>query len=370
MVNKGMFNLIRDVAEKRGLEFEEVLEVFGDSVAACSKKLEPGKNITIRVRFDVDKCEYYIEKLYKVVEELSEDQSEVEICEISLEDAKKIKRNAKVGEIIVEEVSNKDDRYSRVIVKSIGDTFNSNLINLERKKTYEYFKNYEHEMITATILKVQENKKDPNGAKNLILDLGKGTTTVLSENDLLPNEKLYPGDRISVYVREVKEDTKGPRVLISRTDRNLITRLMETNVPEIKDGIIEIKGIARDPGSRTKIAVYSHDAKVDPVGSCVGEAGCRINAVVDALNGEKIDIYAWSEDPEELVTEALKPANVTRVISVDPEHKFAQVAVADNQLSLAIGKNGQNVRLAVQSSGWKIDIKSTQAALDEGLMKL
>ena len=157
MVNKGMFNLIRDVAEKRGLEFEEVLEVFGDSVAACSKKLEPGKNITIRVRFDVDKCEYYIEKLYKVVEELSEDQSEVEICEILLEDAKKIKRNAKVGEIIVEEVSNKDDRYSRVIVKSIGDTFNSNLINLERKKTYEYFKNYEHEMITATILKVQEN---------------------------------------------------------------------------------------------------------------------------------------------------------------------------------------------------------------------
>lgn len=370
MVNKNMFKQIHEIAEKRGLEFEEVLNLFGDSLAACSKKLDPEKTGTIKVRFNVDANEIYVERLFKVVSALSEDQSEVEIAEILLEDAKKIKKSAKVGDIIVEDISLKDPNFSRNIIKSIGDTFNSNLINLERRKTYEYFKNYEHEMITGTVIRVQENKKNDKITTIFIIDLGKGTTAYLSENDLLPNENLYVGENISVYVREVKEDTKGPRVSISRTDRNLITRLMENNVPEIKNGTIVIKGIARDPGNRTKIAVYSTDPKVDPVGSCVGEAGSRINAVVDALNGEKIDIYKWSEDPEELVREALKPASVTRVFSIDTEHKFAQVAVPDNQLSLAIGKNGQNVRLAVQSSGWKIDIKSTQQALDEGLMQL
>jgi N utilization substance protein A len=202
--------------------------------------------------------------------------------------------------------------------------------------------------------------------KFLTLSLGMGVTTILPIKELLPNDSFEVGDRIKVYVKEVEKTTKDPKIKVSRTDRNLITRLMEEYIPEVKNGIIEIKGIARDAGSRTKIAVASNDKNVDPIGSCVGEAGSRIKQIVDALNGEKVDLYKWSENPEELITNSLQPASVTKVISIDEKTKSSVVAVPDDHLSLAIGKQGQNVRLAVQSCGWKIDILPVSKAYEEG----
>ena len=362
MVNKKLFEFLHEMADEKGMEFEDLLKVLGDSLAACAKRAAQDSNATVKVRFDVDNNEYYIEKCHKVVEQLSDKDQDVEIAEILLEDAKKIKRSAKIGDVITEEMNPKDDEFSRQVIRSVLSTFKSNLKNLEREKAYDYFKKYEDEMVSAIVTQIND--------KFLVLDIGMGVSTILPTKELLPNDKFYVGDNIKVYVKQVEKTSKDPKVKVSRTDRNLITRLMEDTIPEIKEGIIVIKGIARDPGSRSKIAVYSTDPKVDAIGSCVGEAGTRIKEIVTALNNEQIDLYKWSDDPEELVTGALQPARVTRVVNIDEREKSALAVVPDNQLSLAIGKAGQNVRLAVQSSGWKIDIKSTKEALDSGLMKL
>ncbi len=204
----------------------------------------------------------------------------------------------------------------------------------------------------------------------LTLKLGFNVTTLLPVNELLPNDHLEIGDFVRVYVKKVEQTTKEPKVVVSRIERNLVTRLMENYIPEIKSGIIEIKGIARDPGDRTKIAIYSNDEKVDAIGSCVGEGGSRIREIVNALGGEKVDLYKWSEDPEELIANSLQPASVTKVLNVDPKTKTSQVVVPDDHLSLAIGKQGQNVRLAVQSCGWKIDIMPTSVAYEKGLIQI
>lgn len=358
MVNKKLFESLQEIADLRGLEFEDLLIVLRDSLAACAKHALPaGDNSTIRVDFNVDGSEYHIYKEHKVVETLSENLEEGEIAEITLEDAKKIKRSAKIGDIISEEMNPKDEEFTRSVIRSVLSTFKSNLKNLERQKSYEYFKKFENEMVNADVTA----KND----KFLTLSLGMGVTTILPIKELLPNDSFEVGDRIKVYVKEVEKTTKDPKIKVSRTDRNLITRLMEEYIPEVKNGIIEIKGIARDAGSRTKIAVASNDKNVDPIGSCVGEAGSRIREIVAALNNEQIDLYAWSEDPEELIAASLQPSKVTKVTNIDPISKSCLAIVPDNQLSLAIGKNGQNVRLAVQSCGWKIDIKPSSTAKEE-----
>lgn len=217
-------------------------------------------------------------------------------------------------------------------------------------------------MISAQVVKIDDNYA--------YLNIGQGTTAVLPKAEWLPNDSFNVGDKISVYIKKVEQTTKDPKVKLSRLDRNLITRLLETYIPEIKEGIIEIKGIARDAGDRSKIAIYSTDPRVDALGSCVGENGARIKEVVQALNGEKIDLYKWSEDPEELIRNSLQPAKVTLVLNIDPKEKTSLAIVPDDQLSLAIGKAGQNVRLAVQSCGWKIDIKSASEARNEGLLEI
>lgn len=362
MVNKQLFASLQAIADERGLEFEDLLKVLGDSLAACAKRALPdGDDSTVTVDFDVDRNEYHINKCHVVVETKDEELEDGQMAQISLEDAKLIKRTAKIGDILKDEMNPKDDEFNRQIIRSVLSTFKSNLKNLERQKSFDYFKNLEHEMISADV--TQKNDKF------LTLDLGMGVTTILPLKELLPNDEFGVGDRIKVYVKEVEKTTKDPKVKVSRTDRNLITRLMEEYIPEIKDGTIIIKGIARDAGSRTKIAVYSNDPKVDAIGSCVGEAGARIREIVSALNNEQIDLYKWSEEPEELVAGALQPAKVTRVINIDEKAKTCLAVVPETQLSLAIGKNGQNVRLAVQSSNWKIDIKSTKEAMELGLMK-
>lgn len=252
--------------------------------------------------------------------------------------------------------------YSRMTILSAGNVYKQGVRTLEREKAYQYFKELENEMINAEVSNI--------GDRFLTLKLGFNVTTILPLNELLPNDHLEIGDFVKVYVKRVEQTTKEPKVVVSRIERNLVTRLMENYIPEIKTGVIEIKGIARDPGDRTKIAIYSNDEKVDAIGSCVGEGGSRIREIVNALGGEKVDLYKWSEDPEELIANSLQPASVTKVLNIDVKNKTSQVVVPDDHLSLAIGKQGQNVRLAVQSCGWKIDIMPTSEAYEKGLIQI
>ena len=209
---------------------------------------------------------------------------------------------------------------------------------------------------------------DEKHDNQLVLSIGNGISTLLPRKELLKSDEVNVGDHINVYISSVEQGTKGPRVFVSRNDKHFVIRLLEQYVSEIHDGIVEIKGIARDPGDRSKIALYSNDPKIDAIGSCVGEAGLRIRQIVDALGGEKVDLYKWSENPEELIANSLQPAAVTKVLSVDVKEKSSVVIVPDDHLSLAIGKMGQNVRLAVQSCGWKIDIMPVSEAYDKGLL--
>lgn len=358
MVSKSFFEQLEIVAEEKGMSVEEVLEITKRAIAKSAEK-QTGK--TVRVDINPAKNEIVVRTLEKVVEEYSTgelQEGEEEMSEILLEDAKKIKASYKVGDIVETVVNTKD--FDRQTARSAKSTFGSDVKALERKKAYEFFKGYEGEMITASITDINE--------KFLFLSLGQGVTTVLPKNELLKNDKFGVGDNLSVYVKKVEETSKNPKVVVSRSDKNLVTRLLENYIPEIKSGIIEIKGIARDAGDRCKIAIFSNDPKVDALGSCVGEGGSRIREVVNALNGEKIDLYKWSEDPEELIANSLQPAHVTKVLNIDVKTKTSLAIVPDDQLSLAIGKNGQNVRLAVMSCGWKIDIKPVLEAYNEGLL--
>ncbi len=360
MISKELFNLLDNYAAECGFTHDEIVEVLKKSLAASAKKVEP--NSTIIVKINEEKHEVLITAQRKVVEEYSQgEQEEDAIAEILLEDARKIKPHCKVGDIISKNVSTKDD-FGRQAARSAKSTFASNIKALVREKAYQYFKSQEGEMISAYVVKIDGDYA--------YLNIGQGTTAVLPKAEWLPNDSFGSGDKISVYIKKVEQTTKDPKVKLSRLDRNLITRLLETYIPEIKDGIIEIKGIARDAGDRCKIAIYSSDSRVDALGSCVGENGNRIREVVNALNGEKIDLYKWSEDPEELIRNSLQPAKVTLVLNIDPKEKTSLAVVPDDQLSLAIGKNGQNVRLAVQSCGWKIDIKPATQARDEGLLEI
>lgn len=355
MVSKEFFKQLEIAANEKGLTVEEYTEIIRRSIATSAKR-ETGKSVRVELNQDKNEISIYTQEL--VVEEFGPIEGN-DMTQILLEDAKKIKKSYKVGDIIETSVNPKD--FGRQSAKSAKSTLNSDIKALERKKAYEYFKSFEDEMIDASII----DKKE----KHLVLSIGQGVTTILPLNELLKNDKFEVGDKIKVYVKRVEQTTKEPKVLVSRSDRNLVTRLLETYIPEIKDGTIEIKGISRDAGDRTKIAIYSNDPKVDALGSCVGEQGNRIREVVSALNGEKIDLYKWSENPEELIANSLQPAHVTKVLNIDPKTKTSLAIVPDEQLSLAIGKNGQNVRLAVVSCGWKIDIKPTSEAYAEGLLE-
>ena len=295
---------------------------------------------------------------------------------------KRIKSNVKVGDIVFEAIilddkkakttrrkkavddedNNKPNKevLSRTDIAAAKNVFNQDVKARQREVAYEFFKEKEGEMILATITNIDDKK--------VTLNIGMNTVAFLPKSEFLDSDKLFINSNIRVYVKKVEQTSKDPRVQISRTDKNLVTRLMETFIPEIKAGIIEIKGIARDPGDRSKIALYSNDENVDAIGSCVGEGGQRIKEIVNALGGEKVDLYKWSENPEELIPNSLQPANVTKVLEINVKEKSSRVVVPDDQLSLAIGKSGQNVRLAVQSCGWKIDIIPTSEAFEQGLL--
>lgn len=356
MINKEFFKNAEEVAETRGITVEDVYEIFKKALVNSFKKIYG--NTSCRVVINPEKNEILLFSVHKVVEQYSEEPDAEAPAEMLLEDAKNIKSSYKVGDIVEQQINIKN--FGRTAIGAAKSVYTQGVRTIEREKAYNHFKELEDEMVTAEVSNI--------GDKFIVVDLGYNVTSTLPLSELLPNDHLNIGDTIRVYIKKVEQTTKEPKVSISRTDRQLVTRLMENYIPEIKSGIIEIKGIARDPGDRSKIALYSNDAKVDAIGSCVGEGGIRIREIVNALGGEKVDLYKWSESPEELIANSLQPASVTKVLSVDPKTKSSVVVVPDEHLSLAIGKSGQNVRLAVQSCGWKIDIMPTSEAYEKGLL--
>ncbi|MBQ1870815.1 MAG: transcription termination/antitermination protein NusA [Lachnospiraceae bacterium] len=316
-------------------------------IMAC--KNQYGKADNVQVDMNRETGEFHVYMVKQVVKEV-EDPA----LEISVEDAKKISSKAKAGSEVKIEIQSKD--FGRIVTQTAKNTILQKIREEERHAQYEEYSSQQHEVVTGIVQRVV--------GKNVKINLGKIDAT-LTENEMIHGEVLKPTDRIKVYVLEVKEGSKGPQVLVSRTHPELVKRLFESEVTEVRDGIVEIKGIAREAGSRTKIAVYSSDEDVDPVGACVGVNGSRVNAIVNELKGEKIDIINWNENPAILIENSLSPAKVISVIA-DADEKVAKVVVPDYQLSLAIGKEGQNARLAARLTGFKIDIKSETQAREAG----
>ena len=293
------------------------------------------------------------------IKQLLAEKTEVEDVEddleqISLEDAKKIDSKYELGDIVQIPIESKS--FGRIATQNAKNLILQKIREEERKVVYDQYFEKEKDIVTGIVQRYV--------GKNISINLGKADA-MLTENEQVKGEVFKPTERIKLYVVEVKNTTKGPKILVSRTHPELVKRLFEAEVTEVKDGIVEIKSIAREAGSRTKIAVWSNDPDVDPVGACVGMNGARVNAIVNELRGEKIDIVNWSDNPAILIENALSPAKVISVMA-DPDEKTASVIVPDYQLSLAIGKEGQNARLAARLTGYKIDIKSESQAIESG----
>jgi len=349
MVSKDFFKALDLIALERGLEKEKILDIMGRGILNAYKKVHSTSE-NARIEFNVEKNQILLSAEYTVVAENPTPG------EILLSVAKKRRKSAKIGDVITIKEKIKD--FGRIAASSAKQILTQGLKQLEREKAYETFKEKENEMITTEIIALNR--------EFVTLDLGQTLETSLPRKELLKSDDQRVGSRLKVYITKVEMTTKGPKVFVSRTDKNLVKRLIEQVCPEINDGTVEIMGIARDPGDRSKVAVYSHDENVDPVGSVVGYKGSRINEVLEALQGERIDIYRWSAKPIELITSAMEPA---RIVAINPDKKKKQalVIVKDKDLTAAIGVRGQNAKLAAQSSGWKIEIKSITQAKEEGI---
>lgn len=352
MTSKEFFKALEVLSEERDIPKEKILEVFGRGLINAYKKAYNGKQ-NAEVVFNEEKAEITLVAKSLVVSEI--DPEAEPGTQMTLVDARELKKTAKIGDIIEEKITPKN--FGRLAASTAKQMLTQGLKQLERERNLEYFTDKVGEMISAEIVQIND--------EFVTLYLGKDTETSIPARDLLPSD-LFVGNRISVYITKVEETTKGPKVYVSRTDRNLVKRLMENAIPELRDGVIEIIGLARDPGDRCKVCVASNNPDVDPVGACLGRNGVRIKSVIDSLNGEKIDIYKYSDDPKELISNSIQPARTLAVI-IDVKDKSALAIVPDDQLSLAIGKKGQNARLAVQSCGWKIDIKPETDALEQGI---
>lgn len=345
-----MFEAMNYLEKEKGIDRETLVETLEAAlISAYKRNFQSASNVRVNINVEEGKMEVYARKT--VVDEVLDSQEE-----ISLEEAKEIDPNYEVDDIIEIEVTPKD--FGRIAAQAAKQVVTQRVREAERNVIFEEYIDHEEDVITGII-----QRKDRS---SVFVDLGK-IEAKLSENDQMPGESYNIHDRIKVYVTKVEKGNKEPRIFISRTHPGLLKRLFEMEVPEIYDGIVEIKSIAREAGDRSKISVYSEDENVDPVGSCVGQGGQRVQTIVDELQGEKIDIIEWSDDPVVYVSNALSPAKVIDVI-VDEEEKATTVIVPDYQLSLAIGKRGQNARLAARLTGWKIDIKSETDAKAEGLL--
>ena len=346
--NNELLEALNILEQEKNISKETLLEAIENSlITAC--KTHFGKSENVKVNIDPETCEYHVFQEKKVVEKV-EDPVE----EISLVNAKMIDSKYELDDIVNVEVKSKE--FGRIATQNAKNVILQKIREEERKVLFDEYYSKEKDIVTGIVQRYV--------GKNVSINLGK-VDAILTENEQVKGEVFQPTERIKVYILEVKSTSKGPRVLVSRTHPELVKRLFESEVAEVKDGTVEIKAIAREAGSRTKIAVWSNDPDVDPVGACVGMNGARVNAIVNELRGEKIDIITWNENPAMLIENALSPAKVISVIA-DAEEKAAKVVVPDYQLSLAIGKEGQNARLAARLTGFKIDIKSETQAREAG----
>ncbi|HRY78404.1 MAG TPA: transcription termination factor NusA [Candidatus Izemoplasmatales bacterium] len=352
MISKEFFKALEQIAEDRGIDKAKILDVFNKSLLNAYKKDYDGQQ-NAQVVFNEEKYEIQIIATYLVVETV--DPEAEKGTQITVEEAQLLKKNAKVGDVIEQKITPKD--FGRIAASSAKQILTQGLKQLERERNFDIFTQKTGEMVIAEVLSLND--------EYVTLGLGYDTETSIPVKDLLTTD-LGVGSRVRVYITKVEQTTKGPKVYVSRTDRNLVKRLMENAIPELAEGTVEIVGIARDPGDRCKVCVMSHNPKVDPVGACLGKNGARIKEVVHQLDGENVEVYKWSEVPEELIANSILPAKAQKVI-VNPKDHSAIAIVPDGMLSLAIGKKGQNARLAVQSSGWKIDIKSAADAMIQGI---
>ena len=346
--NNELLEALNILEQEKNISKETLLEAIENSlITACKNHF--GKSENVKVNIDPETCEYHVFQEKKVVEKV-EDPVE----EISLVNAKMIDSKYELDDIVNVEVKSKE--FGRIATQNAKNVILQKIREEERKVLFDEYYSKEKDIVTGIVQRYV--------GKNVSINLGK-VDAILTENEQVKGEVFQPTERIKVYILEVKSTSKGPRVLVSRTHPELVKRLFESEVAEVKDGTVEIKAIAREAGSRTKIAVWSNDPDVDPVGACVGMNGARVNAIVNELRGEKIDIITWNENPAMMIENALSPAKVISVIA-DAEEKAAKVVVPDYQLSLAIGKEGQNARLAARLTGFKIDIKSETQAREAG----
>jgi transcription termination/antitermination protein NusA len=335
-----LVHALTQLEKEKGVNKEVLIEAIEAALISAYKK-NFGSADNIKIYIDRLTGDVKVFAMKTVKESVEDGHTEIEIDE-----ARKI--NDEVEEHDVIEVEVTPGRFGRIAAQTAKQVVMQRIREAERGIIFEEFFNKESDIVTGIVQRTQR--------KDIIVDLGK-TEGFLTYNEQVPGETYEFNERIKVYVIEVKKSTRGPRILVSRTHPGLVKRLFELEVPEIHEGVVEVRGVAREAGSRTKIAVYSKDDNVDPVGACVGQKGIRVQAVVDELRGEKIDIIRWSSNPQEFISSSLSPAKVIRVIT-NEEEKAAKVIVPDFQLSLAIGKEGQNARLAAKLTGWKVDIKS------------
>lgn len=353
MISKGFYDSLEAIAEERSLDIEKILDKVETAMQVACKNTDVPYKGTIKVDADLEKKKIRFFNYYYVVEEVDPEGPRGQIL---LEEALKIKPKAKIGQEIKEEVD------LSIFKRKAASMFRQNLLNelkgLEREEAFDFFNDKVGEIISARVIAVND--------KFVTFSLGKSMEATMGYKDALPEETFNIGEEKKVYLAKVEKTTKGPRIYISRSSKEMVKKLFEMYIPEISSGLIEIMGIAREAGSRTKIGVLSVNGDLDPKGACVGNGGARIKSINQVLNGEKIDIFEWKDNPVDLIAQAMTPAKVVSVV-VNEQEKSSLAIVNDDQFSLAIGKKGQNVKLAAFATGWKIDIKKLSDAYLEGI---
>ena len=347
-MNQEFIGALKEIVKDKGISEDLLFTTIEDALVAAYKKNYAGPTSSaqnVKVTIDRESGEIHVYSQKVVVEEVFDN-----VTEIGLEEAQEIKPTYDLDDIVDFEVTPKN--FGRVAAQLAKGVVTQRIREAERSIIYGEYKEKEYDIITGTVLREDKG--------NVFVNIGK-LETAIGPNEQIPREKYKFNEKIKLYVVEVKNTSKGAQIIVSRTHPGLVKRLFELEVPEIYEGVVEIKSISREAGSRSKIAVVSHDENVDPMGACVGPKGARVQNIVNELKGEKIDIIKWSKNPEEFIENSLSPAKVLSV-TVDEDKKSAKVIVDDSQLSLAIGKEGQNVRLAAKLTNWKIDIKSKSQA--------
>ena len=344
--NPELIQALTEIEKEKDIDKEILFEAIENSLLAACKN-QYGKADNVRVILDRKTGEFHVYLDKEVVEEVEDEATQISITEARVRYPGKI-----VGDMIAQEATPKN--FGRIAAQKAKQVVVQKIREEERKVLFDFYKTKEKDIVTGMV------QRYSNGNYNI--NLGK-IDAVLTTQEQVEDEEFEPHERIKVYITEVKDSTRGPKILISRTHPELVKRLFESEVAEIQSGVVEIKNVSREAGSRSKIAVYSNNPDVDPIGACVGQNGVRVGSVVEELRGEKIDIVEWNEDPAVFIEHALSPSKVISV-DVNVEEKSAQVVVPDYQLSLAIGKEGQNARLAARLTGYKIDIKSETQSLN------